>query len=150
LPHNEALAQFRWADVFAFTSLRDTSGTVVLEALAAGTPIICLDHQGVGAIVTSDCGIKIPVTTRRGVERGLADAIVRLQSDRGHCRVLADGAYRRASEYLWTLQARRIAEEYNRILERTGSGARCELKEPADFVEHIWQDGPTEESTVRV
>src|SRR5205823_7645001 len=54
LPHAEALAQCEWADVLAFTSLRDTSGNVVLEALGAGVPVVCLDHQGVGDIVTED------------------------------------------------------------------------------------------------
>ncbi len=36
LPHKGAMAQYDWADVFVFTSLRDTCGTVVLEALSHG------------------------------------------------------------------------------------------------------------------
>ena len=46
MPHEQALQQYAWADIFAFTSLRDTTGTVIAEALAAGLPVICLDHQG--------------------------------------------------------------------------------------------------------
>src|SRR5208337_189807 len=45
LPHPEAIAQYAWADAFVFSSLRDTTGTVVVEALGAGLPVICLDHQ---------------------------------------------------------------------------------------------------------
>ena len=52
LPHQEAIAQYAWADAFVFSSLRDTTGTVVVEALAAGLPVICLDHQGVHDVVT--------------------------------------------------------------------------------------------------
>src|SRR6185295_11827506 len=129
VPHEEALEQFRWADVFAFTSLRDTTGTVVLEAIGAGKPVVCLDHQGAGEVVTPQCGIKIPVTNRRDVHRRLADAIARLQKNRSLCQTLGQGAKRRAAEYLWSLQARRIAETYNRILESVGSDARCDLDE---------------------
>jgi glycosyltransferase involved in cell wall biosynthesis len=150
VPHEEALEQFHWADVFAFTSLRDTSGTVVVEALAAAKPIICLDHQGVGAIVTPECGIKIPVTNRREVARRLSSAIALLQKDRGHREALVEGARRRASDYLWSLQAKRIAKEYNRILESVGSDARCDLETPTESANDFWHDAPIEETAARV
>ncbi len=78
LPHEQALEQYAWADVFAFTSLRDTTGTVIAEALAAGLPVVCLDHQGAHDAVTEDCGIKIPVAMPGEVIRGLREAFVRL------------------------------------------------------------------------
>src|SRR5690606_34483298 len=58
--HIEAqLPHYRWADVFAFTSLRDTSGTGLLEALAAGAPLVGLDHQGVADVMTPRCALPI-------------------------------------------------------------------------------------------
>lgn len=150
VPHDEALEQFHWADVFAFTSLRDTSGTVVLEALAAAKPVICLDHQGVGAIVTPECGIKIPVTNRHDVARRLCDAVALLQRNRKLRDALADGARTRASDYLWSRQAGRIAEEYNRILESVGSNARCDLRTRTESENDYWQEAPIDENTARV
>ena len=52
LPHQEALRQYAWADLFVFTSLRDTSGNVVVEAWPPALPVLCLDHQGMHDIVT--------------------------------------------------------------------------------------------------
>ncbi len=78
LPYREALRKYAWADVFAFTSLRDTSGNVVLEALAAGVPVVCLDHQGMHDIVTDECGIKVPLGTPGEVIAGLSESIARL------------------------------------------------------------------------
>jgi glycosyltransferase involved in cell wall biosynthesis len=150
VPHGEALDQFRRADVFVFTSLRDTSGTVVLEALAEGTPVVCLDHQGVGAIVTPECGIKIPVTNRHDVHRRLRDAIALLHKNRGLCRSLSDGARERASENLWAFQTRRIAEEYNRILESVGSDAFCNLDAETASTNDFWHDAPVNEKATRV
>jgi glycosyltransferase involved in cell wall biosynthesis len=116
LPHREAIEQYAWADAFVFSSLRDTTGTVVVEALAAGLPIICLDHQGMHDVVTADCGIKIPVTTPRQVIAGLSEAIARLAHDPTERRRLAYGAIERAKHYLWSRQEDQMADVYDRVL----------------------------------
>ena len=69
------LQQYQWADLLAFTSLRDNIPTVVLEGLAAGLPVLCLDHQGMADLVTEDCGIKVPVTTPGEVAIRLSETI---------------------------------------------------------------------------
>jgi len=150
VPHEDALEQFRSADVFAFTSLRDTTGTVVLEAIGAGKPVICLDHQGAGEVVTPQCGIKIPVTTRHDIHRRFAEAIALLQRNRSLCHALGEGAKRRAAEYRWSLQARRIAQTYNRVLESVGSDARCDLDRQADAPNGIWAEDQFEDRAARM
>jgi len=116
-PHRQALVQYDWADLFAFTSLRDTSGNVVLESLAAGVPVICLDHQGVHDIVTDDCGIKIPVTHPRDVTARLAEAITSLARDTEQRARLAEGALDRAREYLWSRRGEQFAAFYRNALD---------------------------------
>jgi glycosyltransferase involved in cell wall biosynthesis len=116
LPHREAIEQYAWADALAFTSLRDTTGTVVVEALAAGLPVICLDHQGVHDIITDDCGVKIPVTTPREAIAGLTEAIVRLALNPSERQRLGQGALARAQEYLWSRQEGQMAEVYRGVL----------------------------------
>lgn len=125
LPHPHALAQYGWADVFVFTSLRDTSGNTVLEALAAGLPVICLDHQGTQDIVTEKCGIKVPVTVPGEVIARLSEAIENLAQDRRLWKRLSTGARQRAREYLWSRQGERMAVVYRRIIDaRTRKKAR--------------------------
>lgn len=116
LPHDEAVAQNAWADVLVFTSLRDTAGTVLLEALGHGVPVICLDHQGCGDIVTSNCGIKIPVTTADEAVSKMRDAVISLAQDRGKLRKFSCGAVERAHEYLWSRQGERIADIYEKVM----------------------------------
>jgi glycosyltransferase involved in cell wall biosynthesis len=112
-----AIAQYDWADVFAFTSLRDTTGTVVLESLAAGTPIVCLNHQGVADVVTDDCGVKLPVTNPRDVVKSLRETLVRLHRDRKELSRLGAGAVRRAEYYAWDRQGQRMAAIYRDVLQ---------------------------------
>jgi glycosyltransferase involved in cell wall biosynthesis len=117
LSHAEVIRQYPWADIFAFTSLRDTGGTVVLEALAAGVPVLCLDHQGVGDMITDGCGVKIPVSTPSRVVEGLAAALRELYLDPERLGCLARGALRRAEDYLWARQGERMAKVYREVLD---------------------------------
>jgi len=116
VPHEEALRQFQWADVFAFTSLRDTTGTVVTEALAGGAPVICLDHQGCGDIVDDRCGRKVPVGRRREMARRFAEHLAEIARQPELLSRLSRGALRQAERYLWSEQGRRMAAVYERVL----------------------------------
>jgi glycosyltransferase involved in cell wall biosynthesis len=77
LPHDAMPGFYAAADVFLFTSLQDTSGNVVLEAMAHGLPVVALDHHGVPEMVCDDCGVRIPVGDRESVIAGFADALQR-------------------------------------------------------------------------
>jgi glycosyltransferase involved in cell wall biosynthesis len=112
IPHELALKEYGWADVFVITSLRDVNPNVVLEALGAGLPIICLDHQGVGDIVTDACGIKIPVTTPEEVIAKLRDHLVSLTSDQVRLASLSRGALKRAGQFLWSGNGNQMARIY--------------------------------------
>lgn len=117
-PHKEALAQFSWADVSVFSSLRDTTGTVVVESLSHGTPVICLDHHGAGDLVDETCGIKIPVTNRRQVIADLRDALVFLAGSPDELHKLEQGAVQRAQDYLGRRQGEKVLRVYRDVLTR--------------------------------
>ena len=89
---------YRWADVFAFPSVRDTTGTVLLEALGSGLPVVGLDHQGVADVVTPACGRTVPVTDPSGTAATLAAALIDL-SDASLRADLSAGAIARAADY---------------------------------------------------
>jgi glycosyltransferase involved in cell wall biosynthesis len=75
VPPQRMAELFRVADAFVFTALRDSLGSVTLEALARGVPLITLDHQGQGAIIPDNAAIKVPVDDPPATIRGLASAI---------------------------------------------------------------------------
>jgi glycosyltransferase involved in cell wall biosynthesis len=68
VPHEEIWAHYCRYTAFVFPSLHDSGGTVLLEALSQGLPVICLDTGGPGAVVPTSCGIKIPVKNRSEAE----------------------------------------------------------------------------------
>lgn len=131
LPHAEALDQYEWADLFTFTSLRDTSGSVVLEALSRGIPVLAVDHQGVGDIVTGECGIKVPLSTKSDIIAGMRRAIERCSADDFLPETLSQGASRRARDYCWEEQGQRMRDHYRAVL---GDGFDWSFRKPSKEV----------------
>jgi glycosyltransferase involved in cell wall biosynthesis len=115
LKHEEAMKQYGWADVLVSTSLRETSSNVILEALSHGVPVVCLDHQGPGDIVTTACGIKIAVTTPDQVINNLRDILCSLDDDRARLQRMSGFARERAREYLWGRNGERMARIYQAV-----------------------------------
>jgi len=118
VPFSEIEAQHHWADVFVFTGLRNSSNSSVIQALSLGVPVVCLDIQGVGDMVTEKCGIKIPLTNPRETILAMRDALVSLAGDREKLGQLSQGAIERAREYLWKRKIEQTVAIYHRILTR--------------------------------
>lgn len=114
--YHDGLQQYSWADAFAFTSLRDTSGTGLLEALAAGTPIIGIDHQGASDIMAPTCSIPIPPTDPAVVVRGFKDAILRLAGDPELWKRLSEGAVQRGNCFSWDRLSEQVDAAYRSAL----------------------------------
>jgi glycosyltransferase involved in cell wall biosynthesis len=113
--YSDQLPHYEWADAVAFTSLRDTSGTGLLEALAAGAPIIGVDHQGAADIMTDACAIRVPVTTAQATIEGFRDAVLRLSNDAELLERLSQGARERAQDFLWERQWAQTREIYRSV-----------------------------------
>jgi glycosyltransferase involved in cell wall biosynthesis len=80
LSAQELQKRLREADGFLFTSLRDSFGTIILEAMSQSLPVIALDHQGVAANVPSNAALKVPVTWPSETVAALAAAMNLLAS----------------------------------------------------------------------
>lgn len=122
--YRQTLPHYQWADVFAFTSMRDTSGTGLLEALAAGTPIVGVDHQGAADVMTPSCAIAAPVGDPAETVAALAGGLQRLARDPALWAELSAGARREAASRTWDLQAEALERWYDEAFE-SASKARA-------------------------
>lgn len=116
VPHERMGVLFRQADAFLFTSIRDSFGAVVLEAMAFGVPVVVPDHQGVGTFVPESAGIKVPVTTYRQTARAYAQAIDLLAQNPELRLRLAQGAWRYAQQERWDRRVERMLGVYEEVL----------------------------------
>ncbi|HLY41329.1 MAG TPA: glycosyltransferase family 4 protein [Terracidiphilus sp.] len=94
VPRTEVRAHFEWADVFLFPSICDGFGVVLLEALAAGLPIITTPNTGV-AIRDGIEGFVVPI--RDG--SAIADRLDRLASDPSLLKQMSQHAMERAKDF---------------------------------------------------
>jgi len=105
-------------DAFVFTSLRESFGSTVLEAMAAGLPVIALDHHGVGQFLSDEAGFKAPVTTPDETIAALARAIDRFSSLGESARTrLARAAWRQATAHTWPARATQMGTWYEATIQ---------------------------------
>jgi glycosyltransferase involved in cell wall biosynthesis len=116
IPRNESLKTMQHGHVFIVSSLQDLTSTVILEALALGLPVICLDHCGFADVVTPECGIKIPVTYPQKVIEDMSQAIQRLADNEPLRQQKAAGALNRAAEFSWDNKAKKLSEIYIQVM----------------------------------
>jgi glycosyltransferase involved in cell wall biosynthesis len=101
LPRDRALERMSKGHVLVHTSLLEATSCVVMEALSSGMPIICHDACGMATVVTSSCGIKVPMTGVRDSIRGFRDAIQTLIDDPARLKHLSEGALQRSQTLTW-------------------------------------------------
>jgi glycosyltransferase involved in cell wall biosynthesis len=119
VPFDEMSRFYFESDVFLFTSLQDTTGTVVAEAMSHGLPIVTLDHQGAALMVTDQCGVKIKIESPRQVLQDMAAAL-QLMSMHPQWRqgMGADARRRVEQHYTWHNKANLLRETYARAASR--------------------------------
>jgi len=101
------------ADVFLFLSLRDGGGAVVVEAMAAGTPVVCLDTAGPGFHIQPEWGIKILPQDADTVVENVGEALATLHNNPALRKELGRRALQRAEEfYLWDRLGEKITQVY--------------------------------------
>jgi glycosyltransferase involved in cell wall biosynthesis len=116
LPKRDSIALIAESDLFVFPSLHEANPTVVMEALSMGVPVLCLDHCGMADVVTSGCGVKVPVGTVNEVVAQFAEAIGRLARNPEERRRLSEGAIQRAADFSWDTKVRKMLEVYEKAI----------------------------------
>jgi glycosyltransferase involved in cell wall biosynthesis len=117
-PRNRLLSAMCACDVFLFASYRDGGGAVVVEAMAAGKPVICLDLAGPSLHITEECGVKIPALAPDETISLMARELERLYTDSALRRKMGAAARARAEQvYSWDRLGDRLLKIYLEELE---------------------------------
>lgn len=103
-------------DIFLFTSVRDTSGYVLLEAMLAGLPVITLNHQGAAEMTTEQTALRIPPTTISATVQALADAIIALAENAERRQQMGQAGRAHVLQcHTWEQRARQMQEVYAQL-----------------------------------
>ena len=115
VPHEEVPAFLAHADVLALPSFYEELGSVLVEAMQVGLPIVASSVGGIPEVLTDGVtGRLVPP----GDPRALATAIDEVLADRELARRLGEAARERASGFHWDTLAGRVLELYRSVAGR--------------------------------
>jgi glycosyltransferase involved in cell wall biosynthesis len=105
-------------DLFVFPSLREGFGIALVEAMAAGCPVVATTAGGIPEVVQSGrTGLLVPP----GDSKALADALADLLHDRGKAMALgSDGQRSVAAQFAVSAMVQRHENLYERLLREAG------------------------------
>ena len=112
----EAIEAYRHHDVFLFTTLRETEGLQLLEAMAGGAAVVTLDHHGPRMAVPPSAGIKVPVGSPQETADALARALEKLARDPALLESMSVEGIRWASQNTWDKKTGRALKLYPTVI----------------------------------
>jgi glycosyltransferase involved in cell wall biosynthesis len=117
IPHERLHARLSQSQIFAFPSVREFGGGVVLEAMALGLMPLVMDYAGPAELVPEGCGRRISIGSRESIIRDFREALETCLNDRRGTRETGTRAqsFVRA-RFTWQAKARQMKEVYDWVL----------------------------------
>lgn len=116
VPFNEMKQAYQQADVFVLPSLRETTGTAVIEAMANKLPVVALKQNGVKYLVADDAGLLAEIGTKQETVQNLANALKKLIEDPAYRVRLGNQGHEKLKNYTWEAKTKEIKRLYNSVL----------------------------------
>ena len=113
IDHGEVPAHYAAADIVCYPSLYEPLGNVVLEAMAAGRPIVATDAGGMGEVYEPGTGALVPP----GDVAALREALASLVEDDVTRRAAGAKGLETAPRYGWDRVASTTARVCQRVLD---------------------------------
>ena len=111
-PLDQIAEAYQQADVFVLPSLRETSGNVLLEAMAYAVPIVAFDTSFCKELSNKQCGIFVNVNQSLDkIKKDFCDAIIKLAEDKTLREKFGRNGYEYANRLTWE-------DKYNKIISK--------------------------------
>ena len=113
-PLNQIAEAYQQADVFVLPSLRETSGNVLLEAMAYAVPIVAFDTSFCRLLKEVDCGIFVNTDqTLDDIKADYCNAIVTLGQDKELAKQMGLNGYKYVNKHLtWEAKYNAILKDF--------------------------------------
>lgn len=118
IPFREMENEYRKADVLIMPSIRETTGSVLLEAMSRGIPVITVNHFGGSAVLTNESGWLYDGENRESYIENLKDSIIDCVRNPEEVKRRGDNARKKAESYTWDKKNQYYQEIYWLLLEQ--------------------------------
>ncbi len=118
--HSELQHLLAAHDVFAFPSIREFGGAVVLEAMAVGLVPVVVNYGGPGELVTDQTGYRIPIGPRPSIVAAMTTILNRLVEDPSVLVSRGNASRRRVfSHFTWASKAKQVLSVYRYVMRQS-------------------------------
>lgn len=118
--HNQIDGLMKQADCLLFTSVAEATSTVVLEAIAAGLPIISFNACGFGSIVNNFAGKTIELSTPEQSIKDFADALNYFSANRDELYKITQSQISNRHTLSWEHKGQAISATYSSLSGKWG------------------------------
>jgi glycosyltransferase involved in cell wall biosynthesis len=116
--HERVREHLSRAQVFAFPSVREFGGGVVLEAMALGLVPVVLDYGGPAELIPAGCGKVVPMGGRDEIVRSVRDALLELLQSPAELHAAGLRAQKHVRDHFtWEAKARQLLAVYHWTLD---------------------------------
>ncbi|MEO7044804.1 MAG: glycosyltransferase [Ferruginibacter sp.] len=116
IPNPKVKDLMRKFDLLFFTSLKEGTPHVVLEALSNGLPVLCHDACGHGDVVNNSCGIKIPLESYDKSVKNFTAQIEYLYKSKSQLYQFSKNAKNTVEQCSWASKSKAVFDVYKKIL----------------------------------
>lgn len=115
LTGTDLASAFASADAFVFPSRTETLGLVLLEAMAAGCPVVAARSGGIPDIVTD--GVNGYLFEPKSDDAGAIAATMRLLEEKEEREVIRQNARQEAERWGWSAATRQLQTYYEKVVD---------------------------------
>ncbi len=116
IPYKQMQTEYAWADALVFPSFREASGTVIIEAMANGIPVITANRCGAPLLLNSDSGWLYDGTTSSQCKDALRQAIITCLSTPELTLLKGQNALLQAKQHTWEKKFQFYSSIYQKLL----------------------------------
>lgn len=117
IPHTQLQSILADQDLFAFPSIREFGGAVVIEAMAMGLVPLIVDYGGPAELISDDTGFRIPMAPRDALIQAFRTKLTELEANRTLLDTLSPKAKERAfTHFTWQAKAHQFLHLYQSLL----------------------------------
>lgn len=115
IPYTEMIREYANADVFIMPSLRETSGSVLLEAMAAGLPVVTIRRFGGAVLLDNEAGWLYDGATKEDYIQNLKQILTLCITDPQQVQCKAAKAKEIAAKNSWETKMKRYNGIYRSL-----------------------------------
>lgn len=116
IPFTKMKEEYDKANVFLMPSIRETTGSVLLEAMSNGLPIIAMDRFGSGILLHDDIGWTFGGTTKQDFIDSFAKVMSECIDNPEEVRCKGMNMLKESEKYTWAVKVGHFEQKYKELL----------------------------------